>query len=92
MTNSAATPTPAKARFGRLAVISLCLLVVAGAVAWYYRLLPGSQPYPRDNAMMVIAPYRYQDTWVFDDASAGLVKEPFVAFNVGDRNARNRHG
>ena len=28
---------------------------------------------------MVIAPYRDHGTWVFDDASAGLVKEPFVA-------------
>jgi hypothetical protein len=28
---------------------------------------------------MVIAPYRYNGTWVFDDAQAGLVREPFVA-------------
>ncbi len=27
---------------------------------------------------MVIEPYWYQDTWVFDDASVGLDKEPFV--------------
>lgn len=27
---------------------------------------------------MVIEPYWYQDTWVFDDASKGLEKEPFV--------------
>jgi hypothetical protein len=31
------------------------------------------------NAIMVIAPYRYQGTWVFDDAATGLVREPFVA-------------
>ena len=31
------------------------------------------------NALMVIAPYRYQDTWVFDDETVGLIKEPFVA-------------
>ena len=30
------------------------------------------------NALMVIAPYWYQGTWVFDDESVGLVKEPFV--------------
>jgi len=30
------------------------------------------------NVLMVIAPYWYQDTWVFDDESAGLNKEPFV--------------
>jgi len=31
------------------------------------------------NALMVIAPYWYQGTWVFDDESVGLDKEPFVA-------------
>ncbi len=31
------------------------------------------------NAMMVIFPYRYEGTWVFDDAATGLIKEPFVA-------------
>jgi len=31
------------------------------------------------NAIMVIYPYRYHETWVFDDAQAGLVREPFVS-------------
>jgi len=31
------------------------------------------------NAMMVIFPYRYQHSWVFDDESVGLVREPFVS-------------
>ena len=31
------------------------------------------------NILMVITPYRYQGTWVFDDESVGLDKEPFVA-------------
>ena len=30
------------------------------------------------NVLMVIQPYWYLDTWVFDDASRGLDKEPFV--------------
>ena len=30
------------------------------------------------NVLTVIQPYWYQDTWVFDDASKGLDKEPFV--------------
>ena len=30
------------------------------------------------NVLIVIEPYWYQDTWVFDDASKGLEKEPFV--------------
>lgn len=31
------------------------------------------------NALFVIAPYKYQGSWVFDDAAVGLVREPFVA-------------
>jgi hypothetical protein len=31
------------------------------------------------NALFVIAPYRYQGTWVFDDDAVGLTREPFVA-------------
>lgn len=68
-----------RTRMFRLVVVCLGLLMIAGAVAWQYELLPGMQPSPRENAIMVIAPYRYQGTWVFDDSSAGLVKEPFVA-------------
>ena len=30
------------------------------------------------NVLMVIQPYWYQGTWVFDDASVELDKEPFV--------------
>jgi hypothetical protein len=30
------------------------------------------------NVLMVIKPYWYQGTWVFDDESKGLDKEPFV--------------
>ena len=30
------------------------------------------------NVLMVIQPYWYQGTWVFDDASVDLDKEPFV--------------
>lgn len=31
------------------------------------------------NSMMVIFPYRHNQTWVFDDERAGLVQEPFVS-------------
>ncbi|WP_226668066.1 DUF6717 family protein [Microbulbifer aggregans] len=31
-----------------------------------------------DNALMVIFPYQYEGTWVFDDPDVDLVKEPFV--------------
>ena len=31
------------------------------------------------NSILVICPYRYHGTWVFDDPRVGLVHEPFVA-------------
>jgi len=31
------------------------------------------------NALMVIAPYKDEGTWVFDDPAVGLSKEPFIA-------------
>jgi hypothetical protein len=31
------------------------------------------------NAIQIIQPYRFAETWVFDDAATGLEKEPFVA-------------
>ncbi|MGE5608786.1 MAG: DUF6717 family protein [Bacillota bacterium] len=33
---------------------------------------------PPENSLMVIAPYWYEGTWVFDDPKMGLVREPFV--------------
>lgn len=30
------------------------------------------------NSIMVIFPYRYQGTWMFDDERVGLVQEPFI--------------
>jgi hypothetical protein len=34
---------------------------------------------PPANAIMVIAPYWYNGTWVFDDPAVNLKREPFVA-------------
>src|SRR3954467_11670817 len=31
------------------------------------------------NSIFVIKPYWWEGTWVFDDASVGLTREPFVA-------------
>ena len=31
------------------------------------------------NSLGVIAPYKYEGMWVFDDPAVGLVREPFVA-------------
>lgn len=55
------------------------LIFIAVGIAWQFKLLPFGNSLPRENAIMVIAPYQHQGTWVFDDSSAGLVQEPFVA-------------
>jgi hypothetical protein len=35
---------------------------------------------PKDmNSLMVIAPYKWNGMWVFDDPAVGLSKEPFIA-------------
>jgi hypothetical protein len=31
------------------------------------------------NSILVIHPYKYEGTWVFDDPAVGLDKEPFVS-------------
>jgi hypothetical protein len=31
------------------------------------------------NSLFIIAPYKYQGTWVFDDPAVGLAREPFIA-------------
>ena len=31
------------------------------------------------NSLFVIAPYKYEGLWVFDDPQADLVREPFVS-------------
>ena len=73
---------PAKSplvRPGRLAVVVLLILAVAGVYAFANGVFPEMSSGARANAIMTIAPYRHNGTWVFDDASEGLVKEPFVA-------------
>lgn len=31
------------------------------------------------NSIMIIHPYKYEGTWVFDDEKVGLQQEPFVS-------------
>ena len=31
------------------------------------------------NALFLIAPYKYEGMWVFDDLAVGLAREPFIA-------------
>jgi hypothetical protein len=54
----------------KLIPLFFALLICAPAIA---------QQTPSANSILVIQPYRFADTWVFDDPQAGLRKEPFVA-------------
>ena len=62
----------------RVLITLTALLVVVVTAVWYSGLfaVPSRPP---ANAIMVISPYRYNGTWVFDDERSGLVREPFVA-------------
>jgi hypothetical protein len=62
----------------RLAYVLLPALLIALATAWYAGVLGQPHARPPENSILVIAPYRYNGTWVFDDERAGLVREPFV--------------
>ncbi|HVJ82559.1 MAG TPA: DUF6717 family protein, partial [Planctomycetia bacterium] len=61
----------------------LALLVVLGVAAiggaWFYVNRVPSRQGAASNAIMILAPYWYEGTWVFDDAAVGLKREPFVA-------------
>ena len=64
----------------RVFAVTLVVIVIAGGVAWYMGLFPPiGGAYRPANSIMVIAPYRYSGTWVFDDEAVGLKREPFVA-------------
>jgi hypothetical protein len=63
----------------RVATALVVVLAVAGRLAWYLEVLGMSTSRSPANALMVMSPYVYQGTWVFDDPRAGLVREPFVA-------------
>ena len=65
-------------RIRRVAVAAIGVFAVVLAVLWYYGILAPIMPHRQANSIMVIAPYRFNGTWVFDDPRAGLVREPFV--------------
>src|SRR5438128_440849 len=49
---------------------------LAGSLQFCDRNIRGAT---MSNALMIIKPYWYERTWVFDDPATGLVREPFVA-------------
>jgi hypothetical protein len=68
---------PHKTRWKLLACVAMAAVacVAARQIATWAMNRGG----PPANAIMMIAPYRYNGTWVFDDPDAGLKREPFVA-------------
>src|SRR3954471_15571701 len=61
--------------------ILVSLAIAIGLVAIFMNLHPRQRTRTvRDvNALLVIFPYKYQGTWVFDDPAVGLLREPFIA-------------
>ena len=70
---------PARFSIRRVSFTILALVGVAACLVWYFDVLRFSNARPPANAIMVISPYDYNGTWVFDDPRVGLVREPFVA-------------
>src|SRR5262245_28124971 len=62
----------------RLLLVLLPVLMLAAGIAWYAGALDQFAVRPPQNSILVIAPYKYNGTWVFDDDRFGLVREPFV--------------
>lgn len=65
--------------YRRLGIVLAIVVALALAIAWATGLFSHPRGSAAANALIVIAPYRHAGTWVFDDPSAGLVREPFVA-------------
>ncbi|MFO0790649.1 MAG: DUF6717 family protein [Pirellulales bacterium] len=63
----------------RVITTLIVVLLLAAAAAWYAGVLPSWRSGVPQNAILVIAPYQYNGTWVFDDPQVGLAREPFVA-------------
>ncbi len=63
----------------RVAAVAAVLIVAAGAIAWRQGIFQPFGLYRPANSLMVLVPYRYGGTWVFDDPATGLKREPFVA-------------
>jgi hypothetical protein len=69
--------TSQKTRWPMLAAMALA--AVSLLAVWQLATWAKNRNGPSANAIMVIAPYWYNGTWVFDDPDAGLKREPFVA-------------
>ena len=65
-----------KRRLVIILIVGAILLCAAGGLIYQYEYGRRSAP---ANAILILKPYRYAGSWVFDDVRLGLVKEPFIA-------------
>lgn len=68
-----------RTKISRIGLVAAIAVFLALGVAWANGLFNFRTRSAPANAILVIAPYRHANTWVFDDAAAKLVREPFVA-------------
>ncbi|HEY2102786.1 MAG TPA: DUF6717 family protein [Chthoniobacterales bacterium] len=54
-------------------------IIVAGIIAFAFLLRAPREKGNDMNSLTVIAPYKFEGMWVFDDPAVGLNKEPFIA-------------
>jgi hypothetical protein len=61
------------------AFIRLTAILIVSLGAAGLRCGKGTPTVHPVNSLCVIVPYKYEDTWVFDDPRVGLSREPFIA-------------
>ena len=60
--------------------LGVTIIVVAAVVVFGRLHAPHHARSCHDvNALLIIAPYKYEGMWVFDDSAVGLSREPFIA-------------
>jgi hypothetical protein len=64
--------------FLRVLAIVAAVVGVLVLVAWKYGYLGSAGAFRPSNSIMVIEPYKFAGTWVFNDYATGLRQEPFV--------------
>ena len=57
-------------------LLTLLIAIIIVFIVFSYRQKGLNAP---DNAILIIKPYWYNGTWVFDDERVNLYREPFVA-------------
>ncbi len=68
-----------KTRWGLMAIFAVIVAIVVLVSLGGWRLIKPNRAGPSSNSIFVIEPYWYEGTWVFDEPSVGLKREPFVA-------------